>query len=83
MMNDFKEPLIFPNVLPLHKQLRLKRLYDHFSQPELAAIIGCCSTTVSEIEAGKRRIPRKYMDKVRDYVFHEQYEEKKLVEYVD
>ena len=83
MRYDIKEPLIFPDVLPLHKQLRLKRYQDEFSQPELAAIIGCGITTVSEIESGKRRIPYKYMDRVRDYVFHEQYDGKKLIEYVD
>lgn len=82
MRYDIKEPLIFPETLPLHKQLRLKRYQDEFSQPELANIIGCCSTTISEIESGNRRIPHKYLGKVRDYVFHEQYVAKKLVEYV-
>ena len=83
MRYDIKEPLIFPNMMPLHKQLRLKRYQDEFSQPELAAMIGCCTTTISEIEAGRRRIPHKYMGKIRDYVFHEQYDGKKLIEYVD
>lgn len=83
MKYDIKEPLIFPETLPLHKQLRLKRHQDEFNQAELAAIIGCSMTTMSEIEAGRRRIPYKYLDKVRDYVFHEQYVGKKLVEYVD
>lgn len=83
MMNDVQEPLIFAYSLPLNKQLRLKRLYDNFSQPELAALIGCGTSTISGIERGNFRIPYKYLDKVKAYIFEQQYENKKLVQYLD
>lgn len=81
-MNDYREPLIFPCDLPLHKQLRLKRLYDEFSQPELAAIIGCGVTTICEVENGNRRISPMYLEKIRSYIFNECYKDKEFTEYI-
>lgn len=63
--------LIFPDSLPLHKQLRLKRHYDELSQPELAEKLGMGVSTLSEVENGRRRIPYKHLQNVKEYLFKE------------
>ncbi|WP_231834332.1 helix-turn-helix domain-containing protein [Bacillus subtilis] len=70
---DQKQPLIFPEMLPLHKALRLKRVADGFTQTQLATMLGCGVSTINEVEKGKRRIPYKCLEKAKRYLYEEFY----------
>lgn len=74
-----KEPIIDATCLPIHRQLKIKRVHDNFNQTELAAILGMGVSTLSEIENGRRRIPCKYREKVENYLYREMYSDKKFV----
>jgi len=73
---EIKHALVYCDGLPLHRQLKIKRVHDNFNQTELAAILGMGVSTLSEIENGRRRIPYKYQKRVEDYLYHEMYENK-------
>lgn len=60
---------IHADKLPLHKQLRLKRLYQEKSQSELAEMFNMGGTMLCEIETGKRNIPWKYRKAVEEYLY--------------
>lgn len=76
-------PLIDAESLPIHKQLKLKRIADNFNQSELAAILGMGVSTLSEVENNRRRIPYKYRKRVEDYLYREMYYNKKFIGPVD
>jgi len=80
---EMKELLIFPFELPTHKQLGLKKAHDGFNLTELAALLGCGVSTLSEIINAKRPIPYKYRQKIENYLYHEMYCDKKFVGMVD
>jgi transcriptional regulator with XRE-family HTH domain len=74
-----KQALVYCDGLPIHRQLKIKRVHDNFNQTELAAILGIGVSTLSEIENGRRRIPYKYKKRVEDYLYHEMYHDKNFV----
>lgn len=70
---DILQPLIFPEALSLRKLLKLKRIHDELTQAQVAEIIGCSGSTVSEIETGTRNIPYKYLEAVKQYIYEDYY----------
>jgi transcriptional regulator with XRE-family HTH domain len=78
-MENNKQPIIDAAFLPIHRQLKLKRIHDDFTQTELAALIGCGLSTLSEIENGRRRIPYKYLERVKNYLYCEMYHNKEFI----
>lgn len=77
------EPLILIDELPFHRQIKLKRVHDGFTLAELAVVIGCCTTTLSEVENNRRRLPYKYLERMKNYLYREMYSEKQFVGHVD
>ncbi|MGX9162015.1 hypothetical protein [Priestia megaterium] len=73
MFDDYKQPLIFLEALPLHRLLAIKVSQDGLRQYELAEIIGCSSGTISEVLKGKRRIPVKSIGRAKDYLYNDHY----------
>ncbi|MFE0620061.1 helix-turn-helix domain-containing protein [Priestia aryabhattai] len=78
-MENNKQPIVDAGSLPIHRQLKVKRVYDNFTQTELAEKIGMGVSTLSEIENGHRRIPYKYREKVENYLYREMYFDKVFV----
>ncbi|MEH7035633.1 helix-turn-helix transcriptional regulator [Priestia megaterium] len=77
---DTKHALIFPDMLPSHKQLRLKRAHDSLTLIQLSEVTGVPKTTLSEIECGRRIIPRKHKVAIEDYLYHQYWSDGKLLE---
>lgn len=57
--------------LPVYYQLRIKRHYCFLSQAELASHLGMGTSTLCEIESGKRDIPRKYGKAIERFLYRE------------
>lgn len=71
--DDRRQPLIFIELLPLHKQVRLKRLAENFTQPALAQMIGMGASTLCEYENGARVLPSKHIARMKSYLYDEMY----------
>jgi DNA-binding XRE family transcriptional regulator len=78
-MENNLQPIVDAGSLPIHRQLKIKRIHDNFIQKELAEILGMGISTLSEIENGRRRIPYKYHEKVQNYLYREMYFDKEFV----
>lgn len=57
--------------LPLHQQLAIKRVLTGDTQQEVANKLGIVQETVSSIERGKVKIPRKCYSDVIRYLYQE------------
>lgn len=80
---EIKEPIIDAISLPIHRQLKVKRVTDNFTQAELATMLGMGISTLSEIENGKRRIPYKHIELVNSYLYNEMYDDKEFMGFVE
>ncbi|WP_445486429.1 helix-turn-helix domain-containing protein [Niallia sp. 03133] len=76
---EIKHVLVYCDGLPLHRCLKIKRVHDNFNLTELAAILGMGVSTLSEIENNRRRVPYKYLERVKSYLYHEMYHDKQFV----
>lgn len=78
--------IVIADGLPLHKQLRIKRQIEGFTQQELAEILGLeFYVRVSAIESGKdslenRKTPHIHLERIKQYLYEEDYQNEKLVE---
>lgn len=82
-MENNKHVVMIPDTLPIHRQVKVKRIYCNFTLTELAAILGCGVSTLSEIENNRRRIPYKYLESVKSFLYKEEYEDKEFLGYVE
>jgi len=57
------------NELPVYKQLAVKRTIDGLSQSEQAEKLNIPQGTLSRIETGSIKIPRKFYAQVIDYLY--------------
>lgn len=58
--------------LEVHKQLKVKRVYDGMTQPQLAKVLGATSVpTISKIEKGKIPIPYYLQEPIYKYLYEE------------
>ncbi|WP_324628418.1 helix-turn-helix transcriptional regulator [Bacillus paranthracis] len=58
--------------LEVHKQLKVKRVYDGMTQPQLAKVLGATSVpTISKIEKGKIPIPYYLKESIYKYLYEE------------
>ncbi|MDG8485969.1 helix-turn-helix transcriptional regulator [Streptococcus pneumoniae] len=77
--------IVIANGLPLHKQLRIKRQIEGFSQQELAEMLGLeYFSRISSIENGKeplenRKTPHLYLEQIKKYLYEEDYQNGELV----
>ncbi|MEV5114448.1 helix-turn-helix transcriptional regulator [Peribacillus frigoritolerans] len=77
---DINEVLVFMDVLPIHRALRVKRAHDCLSLVQLSAAIGVPKTTLSEIECNRRPIPRKHKAAIEEYLYHQYWSEGEFIE---
>lgn len=73
---EFKDKNVLINLdkLPLHQQLKIKRICDGFSQDELVDLLGLADApTLSRIENGRRSIPSESRKRVYKYLYEENY----------
>jgi hypothetical protein len=82
-MENNKHVVMIPDTLPIHRQLKVKRVYCGFTLVELASILGMGVSTLSEVENAKRRIPYKYLERVKSFLYNEEYEDKEFLGYVE
>jgi hypothetical protein len=66
---DNREVLIFPDMLPIGKQIRLKRCFHEMTLPELAEMLHMGASTISEIENAHRSVPRKHKEKIEWFLY--------------
>ncbi|MGW6384420.1 helix-turn-helix domain-containing protein [Peribacillus butanolivorans] len=75
-----KSVLVFCDGLPIGRQIRIKRAHDSLSLIALSDAIGVPKTTLSEIECGRRVIPRKHQAAIEDYLYHQYWAEGEFLE---
>jgi hypothetical protein len=77
--------IVIADGLPLHKQLRIKRQIEGFTQQELAEILGLeYFSRVSSIESGKELLetgkrPHIQIERIKQYLYEEDYQNGELV----
>jgi|GEM_PF-2807807 len=71
--NARKELIIEPDALPLHRQIRLKRIHDSLTQEQLGKIVQLPTSTISLIETGQRFIPKKRFREFEHYLYESLY----------
>jgi len=72
--------LVFCDGLPIGRQLRIKRAHDSLSLVQLGEILKIPKTTLSEIETGARKVPRKHEKAIHEYLYHMYFEDGQYVE---
>lgn len=82
-MENNKHVVMIVDTLPIYRQLKVKRVYCNFTLTELAAILGMGVSTLSEIENNHRRIPYKYLERVKSFLYNEEYEDKEFLGYIE
>lgn len=65
--------LIEADSLSVPEQLKLKRVHDCLTQSQLASRLGMATSTLCEIETGRRRIAKKYWPSIERYLYRELY----------
>lgn len=55
--------------LPIHQQIRAKRIIEGFDQSQLGKIVGLPASTISLIETGQRLIPKKSLKAFEYYLY--------------
>lgn len=73
IFNARKSILIESDSLPLHKQIKLKRIHDDLSQEELGRIVRLQASTISLIETGQRLIPKSRLKEFESYLYEQMY----------
>lgn len=71
--NDQKQPLIFIEMLPFHRKIRLKRQFDQLTILQLSKHLKVGEGTLTDVENGKRRIPSHALERVKSYLYDEMY----------
>jgi transcriptional regulator with XRE-family HTH domain len=79
IFNARKRVLIEPDSLPLHKQIKLKRIHDGLSQEQLGKIVRLPASTVSLIERGERLIMKNRYREFERYLYEELYQDGELI----
>lgn len=78
---DFNKQSVLLDVdgLPTHQRLRMKRVFEGFTQPQLVKLLRLPSTAfLCRMELGKRPIPKQYMERIERYLYEEVYKDGKL-----
>lgn len=62
------------NKMPIHRQLRWKRLAEGLTQDDMIQLLGFGKNNrsmISRIENGKIKIPEQYMERIMEYLYGE------------
>lgn len=80
IFNARRELMFFPEQLPLHKQIKLKRIHDELSQAALGKIVRLPASTISLIERGDRLIMKNRWKEFEAYLYEMWFSEGHLVD---
>jgi len=83
IFNARKALLVFPDSLPLHQQIKLKRTHDSLTQSQLGKIVRLKTSTISLIETGQRLIPRNRLQEFSKYLYEDWYMNGILIATID
>lgn len=84
MIFDEKNVLVDVDGLPLYQRLRIKRVLDGFTQPQLCELLGLPNAPyLSRMERGERPIPKRCMERIEQYLYKEVYKDGQLQKNVD
>ena len=75
-----RELMLFPEQLPLYKQIKLKRIHDELSQAALGKIVRLPASTISLIERGERLIMKNRWPEFEAYLYEMWFSEGELVD---
>ncbi|RAV02713.1 hypothetical protein DQG13_09430 [Paenibacillus sp. YN15] len=67
--NARRDLMIAPDQLPLHQQVKLKRIHDNLTQEQLGKIVRLPASTISLIERGERRIMKNRWKEFETYLY--------------
>ncbi|MCC2370474.1 helix-turn-helix domain-containing protein [Bacillus cereus] len=71
--------LVDVDKLPIHQKIRVKRVAEGITQPQLCELLGLPNAPfLSRIETGEKPIPAKFMERILDYLYEEEYEDGQL-----
>lgn len=73
IFNAQKSVLVFLDTLPIHKQIKLKRIHDNLSQEALGKIVRLQASTISLIETGQRLLPKSRYKEFEAYLYEDVY----------
>jgi DNA-binding XRE family transcriptional regulator len=79
IFNTRKIIMVHVDMLPLSQAIKAKRIIDGFNQRELAKILHMSVGTLSDIENGKRPIPKRRLKDVETWLYHMWYQDKVLI----
>ncbi|BCC21401.1 hypothetical protein BCM0075_p72 (plasmid) [Bacillus cereus] len=65
--------------LPIHQQIRVKRVAEGLTQTQIVELLGLPDVPfLSRIETGEKPIPKRFMERILDYLYEEEYEDGQL-----
>lgn len=77
--NARREVIINMDCLPLHHQVKTKRIHDGLGQKELGMILRLPASTISMIETGQRLIPKNRLKEFEHYLYECWYSDGELI----
>lgn len=70
--------------LPIHQKIRVKRVAEGLTQTKVVELLGLPNVPfLSYIETGAKPIPKRFMERILDYLYEEEYENGQLRTMVD
>jgi len=78
-LGDPRQVMVFLDDCDIGKKLKCKRVFDGFTQSELAHKLKLSVCCLSYIENGKRGVPKRRLPNVEQYLFREWYVDKQLI----
>ncbi|MED2903784.1 helix-turn-helix transcriptional regulator, partial [Bacillus tropicus] len=79
MSNEKRKLMIDIDTLPIHQQIRVKRVAEGLTQPQLCELLGLPNAPfLSRIETGEKPIPKWLETGIKRYLYEEVYENGQL-----
>ncbi|BCC21407.1 hypothetical protein BCM0075_p82 (plasmid) [Bacillus cereus] len=76
--------LVDVDKLPIHQQIRVKRVAEGLTQTQIVGLLGLPDVPfLSRIETGEKPIPKRFTERILDYLYEEEYEYGQLQKNVD
>ncbi|CAM3750063.1 helix-turn-helix domain-containing protein [Mesobacillus zeae] len=77
---EMKHALVFCDGLPIGRQIRIKRAHDSLSLVQASEFLKIPKSTLSEIETGVRKVPRKHEKAINEYLYHMYFADGEFIE---
>ena len=75
MDNEKRKLMIDIDTLPIHQQIKVKRVAEGLTQPQLCELLGLPNAPfLSRIETGTKPIPKWLETGIKRYLYEEEYE---------